>query len=202
MMMHTIRVATLLSATTILGFGQDPVVAKSTIWLDTVKRGDMIRTVRALGMLGANKTAELRIPESQVRDVKPGQAAHLDTRNGMVNGQVRRVVVVTDGPARVEVAVEDALPKGAVPGLNVDGTIDLEILKDVVYVGRPVMGTPQSNGVLFKRAADGQYATRVTVQYGRASVNTIEVVSGLQPGDQVILSDMSAYATKERVRLQ
>jgi len=104
--------------------------------------------------------------------------------------------------AKVDVQAEGTLPCGAVPGLNVDVMVQLEVLKDVIYVGRPAVSSPQSEGVLFKLAGDGQHATKVNVRYGRASVNTIEVLSGLQPGDQVILSDMSAFATKDRVRLQ
>ena len=109
---------------------------------------------------------------------------------------------MADGLVKVEVQVEGVLPSGAVPGLNVDGTIEVEVLKDVTFVGRPAMGSAQSGGVLFKLAGDGQHVTKVDVQFGRASVNTIEVLSGLQPGDQVILSDMSAFAAKDRVRLR
>jgi HlyD family secretion protein len=200
--MQTLRLTVLLGIT-VLGFGQEAVVQKSTIWVETVKRGEMTRAVRGLGVLAANGTAEVRVAETQAKDITPGQSAHLDTRNGVVHGKVTRVFPGVDqGLVKVNVQVEDALPSGAVPGLNVDGTIDIEVLKNVIAVGRPVMGAPRSTGVVFKLDRDGQHASQVTVQYGRAGVNTIEVLSGLQPGDQVILSDMSAFATKDRVRLQ
>ena len=200
--MQTLRLTVLLGAT-VLGFGQEAVVQKTTIWVDTVKRGEMTRSVRGLGVLAANRIAEVRVAETQAQDITPGQTAHLDTRNGVVRGKVIRVFPgVAKGLVKVNVQVEGALPPGAVPGLNVDGTIDVEVLKDVISVGRPVMGSPPSEGVLFKLEGDGQHASKVTVQYGRAGATTIEVLSGLQPGDQVILSDMSAVATKDRVRIQ
>jgi len=192
----------LLGATT-LAFGQEAVVVKSTIWIDIVKRGDMIRSVRGVGALAANSTVELRIAETQANDIKPGQRAQFDTRNGLVEGKVVRVLPgVSDGLVKVEAEVAGALPSGAVPGLNVDGVIDVDVLKDVMYVGRPVMASPQSEGVLFKLEPDGQHATKVTVHYGQAGVNTIAVRSGLQPGDKVILSDMTVFAAKDRIRLQ
>jgi hypothetical protein len=201
-MINTLRLTVFLSLTA-LGFGQEPIVQKSTIWLDTVKRGDMARAVRGLGVLAAKSIAELSIAETQIQEVRPGQPAQLDTRNGLVRGKVLRVVPgVANGVATVEVQVAGALPAGAVPGLNVDGVIDIEVLKDVIHVGRPATAPARSNGVLFKLDPDGQHATRVNVQYGRASVNTIEVLSGLKPGDQVIVSDMSAHAARDRVRLQ
>jgi HlyD family secretion protein len=171
--------------------------------MDTVKRGDMTRAVRGLGVLATNRTAEISIPETQAQPIRPGQQAQIDTRNGVVRGKVVRVAPgVANGLVKVEVQAEGALPSGAVPGLNVDGTIEVEVVKDVIYVGRPATGSAQSDGVLFKLDEDRQHATRVNVKYGRASTHTIEVVSGLQPGEQVILSDMTAFATKDRVRLQ
>src|SRR5262249_47650405 len=161
------------------GFGQEAVVQKSTIWVDTVKRGEMTRAVRGLGVLAANRTAEVRVAETQAKDITPGQSAHLDTRNGVVRGKVTRVSSAVDqGLVKVDVQVEDTLPPGAVPGLNVDGTIDIEVLKNVIAVGRPVMAAPRSEGVLFKLDGDGQHASKVTVQYGRAGATTIEVLSG------------------------
>jgi hypothetical protein len=197
-----LRLTVFLGATAI-GLGQEAVVQKSTIWIDTVKRGDMTRTVRGLGVLAANRIAEVSIPEAQAQDVKLGQPAQLDTRNGVVQGKVVRISPeVVNGMVKVGVQAAGELPAGAVPGLNVDGAIQIELLKDVTYVGRPVSGTGKSGGVLFKVDQDKQGATKVNVQYGRASINTIEVVSGLQPGDQVIISDMSAHANKDRVQLK
>src|SRR5262245_36335050 len=166
--MHTLRVTVLLG-TTVLGFGQEAVVQKSTIWVDTVKRGEMTRSVRGLGVLAANRIAEVRVAETQAQDIRPGQSAQIDTRNGLVRGKVIRVFPgVTNGLVKTDVQVEDALPSGAIPGLNVDGTINIEVLKDVIYVRRPVMGSPRSEAVLFKLEGDGQHASKVTVQYGRA----------------------------------
>jgi HlyD family secretion protein len=201
-MINILRLAVFLCATAV-GFGQEAVVQKSTIWIDTVKRGDMTRAVRGLGVLAGNRIAEISIPETQAQPIKLEQSAQIDTRNGVLRGKVVRVVPgVANGLVKVEVQTEGALRSGAVPGLNVDGTIEVEVVKDVVYVGRPAMGSGQSEGVLFKLDEDRQHATRVNVKYGRASTQSIEVLSGLQPGDQVILSDMTAFATKDRVRLQ
>src|SRR5262249_13415658 len=135
--------------------------------------------------------------------IKPGQEAQLDTRNGIVQGKVRRVFPgAANGLVKVEVQIEGVLPSGAIPGLNVDGVIAIELLKDVLYVGRPMLAGPQSDGVLVKLDEGGQHASKVNVEYGRAGVQTLEVLGGLKAGDKVILSDMSAYGTKERVRLQ
>jgi HlyD family secretion protein len=199
-MTNIVRLTVLLG---VAAFGQEAVVQKSTIWLETVKRGDMTRAVRGLGVLTAGRSAEVSVPETQAEQIRPGQAAQLDTRNGLVRGKVIRVAPgATNGLVKVDVQVEGALPSGAVPGITVDGTIEIDMLKDVIYVGRPVMGAPQSEGTLFKVDTDRQHVTKVNVQYGQAGAKTIEVRSGLQPGDQVILSDMSAFATKDRIRLE
>lgn len=145
--------------------------------------------------------AELRIAETQAKDVQIGQVAVVDTRNGTVNGRVSRIdPAATNGTVLVDIALEGPLPRGARPDLTVDGTIELERLDDVVYVGRPAFGQEHSTVGLFKLEPDGS-AVRVQVRLGRSSVNTIEILEGLKPGDQVVLSDMSAWDAFERVRL-
>lgn len=150
----------------------------------------------------ARLKAEVRIPETQAKDIQIGQNASIDTRNGIVAGRVSRVdPSVQNGTVTVDVSLTGELPKGARPDLSVDGTIELERLDDVIYVGRPAFGQERSTVNIFKLDADGADATRVPVQLGRSSVNTIEIVSGLQPGDRVILSDMTQYDANERIRL-
>jgi HlyD family secretion protein len=147
--------------------------------------------------------AELKIAETQARDVQIGQPASIDTRNGVVAGRVSRVdPAVQNGTVTVDVALDGALPKGARPDLSVDGTIELDRLADVVSVGRPAFGQEQSVVGLFRIAAGGSEATRVKVRLGKTSVNTVEVLDGLKPGDRVILSDMSAWDAYDRVRLK
>jgi HlyD family secretion protein len=147
--------------------------------------------------------AELKIAETQAKDVEIGQAALVDTRNGVIAGKVSRIdPAAQGGQVTVDVALEGDLPKGARPDLQVDGTIELERLADVLFVGRPTYGQEQSVVGLFKLLADGQTAERVKVTLGRASVNTIEVKAGLKVGDQVVLSDMSAWDAFDRVRIR
>ena len=146
--------------------------------------------------------AELRIAETQAKDIQVGQVASVDTRNGVIVGRVVRIdPAVENGTVTVDVTLEGELPRGARPDLTVDGTIELERLDDVVYVGRPVFGQEESAVSLFRLDAEGDGAMRTRVRLGRASVNTIEVIEGLQPGDQVVLSDMSAWDEFERVRI-
>jgi HlyD family secretion protein len=146
--------------------------------------------------------ADLKIAETQAKDVQIGQKAEVDTRNGIILGHVIRIdPSVINGTRTVDVALDGELPPGAVPDLSVDGTIELERLNDVVYVGRPVQGQPNSLITLFKLDADGREANRVQVKLGKSSVNTIEIVDGLKPGDQVILSDMTAQDAFNRIRL-
>jgi HlyD family secretion protein len=147
--------------------------------------------------------AVVRIPETQARDVQPGQLASIDTRNAVVAGRVVRIdPAVTDGTVAVDVALEGDLPRGARPDLTVVGTIEIERLDDVVYVGRPVFGQAHSIIGLFRLAQDGVHAQRVQVEVGRTSVNTVEIVEGLEVGDRVILSDMSRWDTVDRIRLR
>jgi HlyD family secretion protein len=148
-----------------------------------------------------NLKAELRIAETQTKDIQIGQPAEVDTRNGVVKGRVARIdPASTNGTVGVDVILEGALPPGARPDLSVDGTIRLEELRNIVYVGRPAFGQENSTVGLFRLQPDGE-AVRVNVKLGRSSVNTIEIQDGLQPGDQVILSDMSTYDQFERIRL-
>jgi HlyD family secretion protein len=145
--------------------------------------------------------AELRIAETQTKDIKIGQYAEVDTRNGVVKGKVSRIdPASSNGTVGVDVTLEGTLPPGARPDLSVDGTVRLEELNNIIYVGRPAFGQENSSVSLFKVGVDGE-AVRTTVKLGRSSVNTIEIVEGLQPGDQVILSDMSTYDEYQRVRL-
>ena len=147
--------------------------------------------------------AEVKIAETQAKDVVPGQKASIDTRNGIVNGHVSRVdPSVINGTVTVDVTIDDPLPPGARPDLSVDGTITLENLKDVLFVGRPVHGQSDSTIGLFKVNEDGSEASRVNVKLGRSSVNTIEILEGLKVGDKVILSDMSAWDAFDRIRLK
>ncbi len=163
-----------------------------------VKPGDVLAKVAQPWKL----MARLNIAETQAKDIVLGQKAEVDTRNGIVPGHVIRIdASIVNGTRTVDCKLDGALPPGAVPDLSVDGTIEIERLADVVFVGRPVFGQPNSSVSLFKLEEDGKGADRVTVKLGRSSVNTIEVVDGLKVGDQVILSDMSAQDTNPRIRL-
>jgi HlyD family secretion protein len=146
--------------------------------------------------------AELKIAETQTKDIVLGQQASIDTRNGIIPGHVVRIdPAAVQGTVTVDVALDGELPQGARPALSVDGTIELERLSEVVYVGRPAFGQSQSTVGMFKLEEDGKSAVRVQVKLGRSSVNTVEIIEGLQPGDQVILSDTSAWDNYNRIRL-
>lgn len=146
--------------------------------------------------------AELKIPETQAKDIEPGQVAEVDTHNGIIKGTVSRIdPVAQSGTVTVDVKLEGELPKGARPDLSVDGTITLEKLDDVLYVGRPAFGQEKSTVGMFKIESDGKTAVRVPVELGRSSVNTIEIVRGLREGDEVILSDMSRWDNVDRIKL-
>lgn len=147
--------------------------------------------------------AELRIPETQARDVQIGQRVAVDTRNGIVDGIVVRVdPAVQAGTVQVDVELVGELPRGARPDLSVDGTIELERLERVVFTGRPAYGQPNSTVGLFKLTEGGRSAVRVPVEIGRSSVNAVEILQGLEPGDQVILSDTSSWDGHDRIRLE
>jgi len=146
--------------------------------------------------------ATIKIAETQARDVQIGQPASVDTHNGVVAGTVMRVdPAVQNGTVTVDLKLTGELPKGARPDLSVDGTVDLERLDNVLYVGRPAFGQESSTISLFKLFPDGQEALRVPVKVGRASVNSIQVIEGLHEGDTVILSDMSRWDNTDRIRL-
>lgn len=147
--------------------------------------------------------AELRIPETQARDLAIGQKAEVDTRNGIIQGRVMRIdPAAQQGTVTVDVELIGELPRGARPDLSVDGTIELERLTNVLYVGRPAFGQEQSSVGLFKEDPVTGEAERITVQLGKSAVNTIEVLGGLSEGDRVVLSDMSAWDGFDRIRLR
>jgi len=147
--------------------------------------------------------AEIKIAETQAKDVVIGQSASIDTRNGIVQGHVSRIdPSVQNGTVTVDVQISDPLPNGARPDLSVDGTIQIENLRDVLYVGRPVHGQSESTVGLFKLSDDGAEAVRVNVKLGKTSVNTVEILQGLKTGDKIILSDMSNWDAFDRIRLR
>ena len=167
--------------------------------------GQRVATGTNLARVGnpAELKAELRITETQAKDIQIGQSAAIDTRNGVIPGHVTRIdPAVENGTVTVDVALDGALPRGARPDLTVDGTIELERMDDILFVGRPVFGQEESVVSLFRLEADGTHASRMRVSLGRASVNTIEVLEGLQPGDRVVLSDMSTWDQFDRVRIE
>ena len=147
--------------------------------------------------------AALQIAETQAKDIQIGQKASIDTHNGVIPGHVIRIdPAVLNGTRTVDVKLDGPLPSGAVPQLSVEGTIELERLTDVLNVGRPVHGDENTTVGLYKLVDNGQNAVRVQVELGRASVNAVEIKKGLDVGDQLILSDMSAYDNFDRVQLK
>ena len=170
-----------------------------------LEEGQRITTGTNLARVGdpAVLKAELRIAETQAKDIQIGQTAAIDTRNGVIPGHVTRIdPAVENGTVTVDVALDGELPGGARPDLTVDGTIELERMDDVLFVGRPVFGQEESVVSLFRVEEDGMHASRTRVSLGRASVNTIEVLDGLRPGDRVVLSDMSTWDQFDRVRIE
>jgi HlyD family secretion protein len=151
----------------------------------------------------AHLKAELKIAETQAKDVDLGQIASVDTRNGIIAGRVsRKDPAAVNGTVTVDVSLTEALPRGAVPDLGVDGTIELERIPSALQVGRPAFGQEQSTIALFKIVDAAGNANRVQVHVGKSSVNTLEILSGLNEGDRVVLSDMSAWDAVDRVRLR
>ena len=147
--------------------------------------------------------ARLQIPQGQARDVRIGLPAEIDTYNGLVSGRVSRIEpTVMEGNVTVDVSLDGDLPKGSRPDLSVVGTIEIEQLIDILYVGRPVLASADSKVELFKLIGDGRFAVRVPVQFGKTSVSTIEVLDGLVIGDQIILSDVSQWDTVDKIRLK
>ena len=164
-----------------------------------VTAGTSLAEVVQLGKL----KAALQIAETQARDIQIGLPATIDTHNGVIQGHVTRIdPAVLNGTRTVDVQMDGPLPPGAVKGLSVDGTIDLEKLNNVLNVGRPALGNENSTLSLFKEDPDHKSAVRVQVKVGRASVNSIQVLDGLKEGDTVILSDMSRYDNVDRIRLE
>jgi HlyD family secretion protein len=146
--------------------------------------------------------AEIKIAETQAKDIQIGEKVTIDTRNGVVTGHVTRVdPAVEQGTVKVDAEIDGELPRGARPDLTIDGTIELERLDDVIYVGRPAFGQENNTVSIFKLVSGSSEAVRTPVKLGRSSVNSIEIINGLQPGDQVILSDTSAWDAHERIRL-
>jgi HlyD family secretion protein len=163
-----------------------------------VKPGDNLARVADPSKL----KAQIKIAETQAKDIQPNQQATIDTRNGVVKGHVKRVdPAVEQGTVTVDVEFDEDLPKGARPDLSVDGTIELERLDNIVFVGRPAFGQENNTVGMFKLMPGSSEAVRTPVKLGKSSVNTIEILSGLNPGDQVILSDTSAWDSHERIRL-
>jgi GWxTD domain-containing protein len=172
---------------------KDGSIARSAVWTDTVQRGTMNRQVRGLGELGPTGAAEIRIAETQAADLKLGQLASVDFRPAVVSGRVARIDPTTvNGTIGITVQFDAPPPATSQPGQKLDAAIDIETLNDVVYVGRPVIAQPNSYGTIFKIEADGQHAVRVPVLFGKTSVNKIQILNGLMPGDKVILSDVAA----------
>jgi HlyD family secretion protein len=151
----------------------------------------------------AKLKAAIKIPETQAKDVQLEQSAEIDTRNGLIPGHVTRIdPAVENNTVSVDIAMDASLPKGARPDLSVDGTIQLDRLTNVLHVGRPVQSQPESIASLFKVVENGKAAMRISVRFGRSSVSSIEIIEGLQAGDQIILSDMSQWDARDRLRLE
>ena len=186
-----------------------PTVDRSTLWMDTVKHGDMVREVRGAGRLNRTEAGEwgavLRIPETQTFDLEIGQPVRIDLRVAVVGGRVAELSdIISQGTLDVLVELTGELPENTRPGLSVDGTIEIETLTDVLYVGKPAYSRAGATAALFKVLSNGENraeAVRVPVQFGPSSVNLIVVQDGLEEGDEIILSDMSRYDVVDRVRL-
>jgi len=184
--------------------GMDGILQELTLNGNTLQEGQQVLAGTTIAKV-ANPDrlkAELKIPETQTKDVQLGQLAQVDTHNGLIGGKVARIdPSVQNGTRTVDVALNGDLPPGAVPDLSVDGTIDLERIASVLFAGRPTYGQEKSTIGMFKLDGDGKTATRVQVTLGRSSVNTVEILGGLKDGDQVILSDMSRWDQYDRIRL-
>ena len=183
-----------------------PAVDKTTIWVDSVKRGALLRQVRGLGVLVAGDDGRLKaavqIAAPQAKDIRIGQPAAVDTRQGVIPGKVIHISSDdSSGSIAVNLSLEGDVPQSAGAGLNVDSTIEIERLDDVLFVGRPANGQAGGISSLFRLEEGGTTATRVQVRFGKSSVNTIEIIEGLNVGDKVIISDMSAHEGVNTIRL-
>jgi HlyD family secretion protein len=185
--------------------GMDGILQELSLNGNTLQEGQQVPAGTTIAKVANPKRlkAELKIPETQAKDVQLGQPAQVDTHNGVIDGKVIRIdPSVQNGTRTVDVALTGDLPSGAVPDLSVDGTIDLERMANVLYVGRPAYGQEKSTIGMFKLEADNKTAGRIQVTLGRSSVNTVEILNGLKEGDQVILSDMSRWDQYDRIRLE
>ena len=170
-----------------------------------VQEGQQVSTTINIARIAdpASLKAELKVAETQINDVKEGQAAVVDTRNGLIQGRVSRIdPAAREGTFTVDVTFTEALPSSARPDLSVDGTIELERLRNVLYVDRPAFGQAQQTIGMFKLTPDGQEAARTQVRLGRTSVSTVEVVDGLREGEQVIISDTTSMDSYTRIRVR
>ena len=191
----------LIALATPVAFAQEITVSRDAIWLETVQRGALVRAVRGPGTVADSTRVELSMPEGQVSEVRSGQTVVIESPiRSRVNGRVMRVDRPVNGVARVIVTPTE--PTSIAPGTSVDGTIELERLTDVLYVGRPEFVRPDSEATLFKIDADGVHASKVRVRFGRPSLKTLEITQGLQAGDRVILSDMRPYERYDRITLK
>jgi len=187
--------------------GQSPqsgeaAVSRDSIWVDTVKYGDMPIAVHALGTIVSPATAELKVPTSQIDGVQVGQSSSIETARGItIAGTVSHIASYAGG-GTVAVTVDLQSPVPDLAGVDCDGTIHIRVLRNVVYVGRPVFGQPNTTVTLFKFEQDGKHGNRVAVQFGARAVNAIQILKGLQPGDRVIISDMSKYDGYGRIRVE
>ena len=194
------RVMTLVAVISSAVVGQNAEIGH--MWIDSVRRGPMMREVRGLGTIMKPTLVELSIPETQLAEVRLGQAVEIDSRSeGFLMGRVMRVQEGAPGTTG-KVIVHLHQSTSVAPGTAIDATIALERLEDVVHVGRPVFANPNTEGVVFRLDTDGLHATRVRVIFGRASVNTIQILKGLQIGDRVIVSDMRSYEGYQRIALK
>jgi HlyD family secretion protein len=185
--------------------GMDGILQELSLNGNTLQEGQQTPAGTTIAKVANPKRleAELKIPETQAKDVQIGQSSQVDTHNGVVEGKVIRIdPPVQNGTRTVDVALNGDLPQGAVPDLSVDGTIDLERIASVLFTGRPTVGQEKSTIGMFKLEADGKSASRVRVILGRSSLNTVEILGGLKDGDQVILSDMSRWDSYDRIRLE
>ncbi len=186
---------------------ETPTVDQATLWTDTVKRGDLAIERRGAGQLFKTESgeliAQLRVPESQSLDLEIGQTATVDLRIAEVGARVTELGdEIVQGTRMVRLEFTGEVPEAALPGMSIDASIQVDLLVDVLYVGKPAYGRSNSRLGLFKLIDDGGYAERVSVQTGRSSVNMIEITEGLAEGDQIILSDMSRWDASGRVALR
>ena len=189
-------------------FGPEaPTVDQATLWMDTVKRGDLAIERRGAGQLFKTSSgeliAQLRVPESQSLDLEIGHTASVDLRIAEVGARVTELgEEIVQGTRMVRLEFTEDVPEAALPGMSIDASIQVDLLVDVLYVGKPAYGRSNSRLGLFKLVDDGGYAERVSVQTGRGSVNMIEITEGLEEGDQIILSDMSRWDASARLALR